>query len=122
MDWINKHQLYCKIHYAIETCITGLPSKHEPDYIAALVTSLPSQLSNVLGRQYNVGGCFIHQKPCAKFCNPALQHYKSPEIGDLPIVTKKITLKENYTTHCYYRQKRRVIFTIQQYLQEILIN
>ena len=59
MDWINKHQLYCKIHYAIETCITGLPSKQEPDYIAALVTSLPSQLSNVLGRQYNVGGCFI---------------------------------------------------------------
>lgn len=89
MNWIKKHQLYCDIHYAIETCITGLSSKQEPDYIAALVTRLPSKLSNILGRQYNVGGCFIHQKPCAKFCNPALQHYKSPEIGDLLIVYKE---------------------------------
>lgn len=53
------------------------------------MTRLPSKLSSILGRQYNVGGCFIHQKPCAKFCNPALQHYKSPEIGDLLIVYKE---------------------------------
>ena len=42
MNWIKKHQLYCDIHYAIETCITGLSSKQEPDYIAALVTRLPT--------------------------------------------------------------------------------
>lgn len=49
MNWIKKHQLYCDIHYAIETCITGLSSKQEPDYITALVTRLPSKLSSILG-------------------------------------------------------------------------
>lgn len=88
MNWNIKHKLYCDIHYAIETCITGLSSKQEPDYIAALVTRLPSKLSSILGHQYNVGGCFIHQKPCAQFCDPTLSP-KSPEIGDLLIVYKE---------------------------------
>ena len=88
MNWNTKHKLYCDIHYAIETCITGLSSKQEPDYIAALVTHLPTKLSSILGHQYNVGGCFIHQKPCAQFCDPTLSP-KNPEIGDLLIVYKE---------------------------------
>lgn len=89
MDLIEKRQLYCCIHAAIEACIARLPSKQEPDYIAALVTRLPSKLSDILGDQYNVGGCFIHQKPCAKFCDSAFQQYRNPEIGDLLIVYKE---------------------------------
>lgn len=90
MDWKTKSYLCYQIKDAIERSIEGLSSKQEPDYIAALVTRLPSQLSSILGTQYNVGGCFVHQKPCARFCDSAFQSYKKPEIGDLLIVYKEI--------------------------------
>lgn len=95
MDLITKHNLYIDIHRAIEASICGLTSKQEPDYIAALTTKLPHELRGILNRniptmQFNVDGCFIHQKPLAKFCAPGLKKMKSPEIGDLLIVYKEI--------------------------------
>ena len=95
MDLITKHNLYIDIHQAIEASICGLTSTQEPDYIAALTTKLPHELRGILNRniptmQFNVGGCFIHQQPFAKFCAPGLKKMKSPEIGDLLIVYKEI--------------------------------
>lgn len=82
MNWIKKHQLYCDIHYAIETCITGLSSKQEPDYIAALVTRLPSKLSSILGRQYNVGGVSSTKNRVQNF---ATLHYNTIKVQKLEI-------------------------------------
>ena len=94
MDLITKHNLYIDIHRAIEASIGGLTSTQEPDYIAALTTKLPQALHEILNRniptmQFKVGGCFIHQKPLAKFCASILKDKKSPEIGDLLIVYKE---------------------------------
>ncbi|WP_042372116.1 hypothetical protein [Bacteroides neonati] len=94
MNWETKRNLYMNIHHIIEQSISGLKSKQEPDYIAALVTHLPVPLSSVLNKalpnlKFKVGGCFIHQKPLTTFCDPKLST-KSPEIGDLLIIYKEI--------------------------------
>lgn len=49
MNWWTKRDLYIDIHHIIEQSISGLKSKQEPDYIAALVTQLPVQLFSVYG-------------------------------------------------------------------------
>ena len=94
MDLTIERRLQTQIHQAIEDSIIGLSSTQEPDYIAALITNLPSRLSTILNtlipsRNFKVGGCFIHQKPVAKFCDPHLSR-TNPEIGDLLIVYKEI--------------------------------
>lgn len=94
MNITTKRALYIDIHQAIESSIAGLSQNQEPDYIAALITKLPKALASILNKhiqtiRFNVGGCFIHQKPLAKFCNPRISN-KSPEIGDLLIVYKEI--------------------------------
>ena len=93
MDKTTEQKLYTEIHQAIENSIIGLPSTQEPDYIAALITKLPQDLSTILntillGKRFKVGGCFVHQKPLAKFCDSRLIS-KSPELGDLLIVYKE---------------------------------
>lgn len=94
MNWKKKRQLYIGIHLIIEDSISSLTCKHEPDYIAALITKLPAQLPFVLNKAlphltFKVGGCFLHQKPLAKFRDSTLST-KSPEIGDLLIIYKEI--------------------------------
>lgn len=94
MNWEIKRQLYLAINDAILTSISGLAQNQEPDYIAALINKLPAKLSKILNRyntdiRYRIGGCFIHQKPIAKFCDPTISQ-KNPEIGDLLIVYKEI--------------------------------
>ena len=96
MDIIKKHSLYLDIHRAIEHSIDSVRNMHEPDYIAALVTKLPRQLSSILQQYYphnkfRVGGCFIHQKPLARFFTSSSSNKKAPEIGDLLIVYKEIS-------------------------------
>lgn len=98
MNWRIKRNLYIDLHHLIENTISGLVRTQEPDYIAALITQLPSHLSRLLNAnipymKFNVAGCFIHQKPLVKFCDPS-RHLKSPEIGDLLIVYKEIRRKE----------------------------
>ena len=100
MDLITKRYLYLEIHHAIEDSINIARNKQEPDYIAALVTYLPTQLSSILhhhipGTQFRVGGCFIHQKPLARFCNANPVNIKAPEIGDLLVVYKETTTSGN---------------------------
>ena len=100
MDLITKYRLYLDIHSAIEDSINGIRNMHEPDYIAALVTNLPTRLSSILhhhipGSQFRVGGCFIHQKPLARFCNANPANIKAPEIGDLLVVYKETTTSGN---------------------------
>lgn len=95
MNWRIKQDLYIDIHQAIEETISELKSTQEPDYIAALVTKLPAQLTIVLNKhlkylKFQVGGYFIHQKPLAKFCDPNKYGSKKPEIGDLLIVYKEV--------------------------------
>lgn len=90
-----KYKLYSDILVAIERSIDSVRNMQEPDYVAALVTKLPGQLSQLLqnyfpGNNFRVGGCFIHQKPLAKFFKPDPSNPKSPEIGDLLIVYKEI--------------------------------
>lgn len=85
--------LYLAIHQAIEKSIKNISSPQEADYIAMLINNLPKELSIILNQyiptlNFRVGGCFIHQKPLAKFCDPTL-HKKNPEIGDLLIVYKE---------------------------------
>ena len=43
---------------------------------------------------FQVGGCFIHQKPLAKFIKAPYNNLKFPEIGDLLIVYKQTKNKE----------------------------
>lgn len=95
MDRQEKAIVFYEINKEISSAITGLTSKQEPDYIAALVTKFCSNLpailnSNIHGMKFKVGGCFIHQKPLAKFLNPPYLGMKSPELGDLLIVFKRI--------------------------------
>lgn len=94
MNWKNDAELSSKIDDAIKNSIEGLVSKHEPDYIAALMKKMPNSLSDILKSEvpsvkFNIGGYFIHQKPLAKFCN-SRESKKSAEIGDLLIVYKEI--------------------------------
>lgn len=95
MYWRINPSLYYEIHKAIEDSISGLSRFEEPDYIAALVSNLPLKLKDVLNKavpyiNFKLGGCFIHQKPLAKFCDSTLFGTKSPEIGDLLIIYKEI--------------------------------
>lgn len=93
---IDRRMLCHVINDAIEQSINGLQSTQEPDYIAALATKLPSKLAAILNgftlqNTYKVGGCFIHQKPLAKFSS---LNGKNPELGDLLIVYKEINGQE----------------------------
>lgn len=94
MDFNTKLHIWNDLHYAIEATTRGLYHPQEPDYIASLVTKLPNDLIQILNsyipnRQFNVGGCFIHQKPIVRFISPKYAGYKNPELGDLLIVYKE---------------------------------
>lgn len=95
MDIHEKTHIVHDINRELIQSINGLTSTQEPDYIAALTTKFAARLSGILNRSirgmtFKVGGCFIHQKPLAKFINPPYKSMKSPEIGDLLIVFKRI--------------------------------
>lgn len=82
MDLYLKHKLCIYVADAIETSIQGLASHQEPDLVASLVTNLPQKLSVVLpqyisGVKFNIGGCFIHQKPIVEFCNQTISTKKT---------------------------------------------
>lgn len=99
MDLYLKHSLCINVAYAIETSIQGLTSHQEPDLVASLVTNLPQKLSVVLpqyisGVRFNIGGCFIHQKPIVEFCNQT-RSTKKPEVGDLLLIYKEVNRKGN---------------------------
>ena len=99
MDLYLKHSLCIDVAYAIETSIQGLTSHQEPDLVASLVTNLPQKLSVVLhqyisGVKFNIGGCFIHQKPIVEFCNQTIST-KKPEMGDLLLIYKEVNRKGN---------------------------
>ena len=99
MDLYLKHSLCIDVAYAIETSIQGLTSHQEPDLVASLVTNLPQKLSVVLpqyisGVRFNIGGCFIHQKPIVEFCNQTIST-KKLEVGDLLLIYKEVNRKGN---------------------------
>ena len=99
MDLYLKHSLCIDVAYAIETSIQGLTSHQEPDLVASLVTNLPQKLSVVLpqyisGVRFNIGGCFIHQKPIVEFCNQTIST-KKPEVGDFLLIYKEVNRKVN---------------------------
>ena len=99
MDLYLKHSLCIDVANAIETSIQGLTSHQEPDLVASLVTNLPQKLSVVLpqyisGVRFNIGGCFIHQKPIVEFCNQTRSTQK-PEVGDLLLIYKEVNRKGN---------------------------
>lgn len=93
IPWKEKIKLYNDIESAIHASIPRGKAPHEPDYIAALVLDFARELPHILkkfcGGYYRVGGCFLHQKPLAKFCDPSISD-KRPEIGDLLIVYKEV--------------------------------
>ena len=83
MDFNTKWHIWQDLHNAIEATTIGLHQTQEPDYIASLVTKLPNDLIQILGRyipniQFNVGGCFIHQKPIVRFTSPQYICYAKP--------------------------------------------
>lgn len=99
MDLYLKHSLCIDVACAIETSIQGLTSHQEPDLVASLVTNLPQKLSVVLpqyisGVRFNIGGCFIHQKPIVEFCDKTIST-KKPEIGDLLLIYKEVNRNGN---------------------------
>ena len=82
MDLYIKHSLCIDVADAIETSIQGLTSHQEPDLVASLVTNLPQKLSVLLpqyisGVKFNIGGCFIHQKPIVEFYMRSLRQVSS---------------------------------------------
>ena len=86
-------KLSADIDAALHT-ISWPSTYQEPDYVAKLVTTLPSALKVSLqtllpGRTINVGGAFIHQKPLARFINPPKPKLKNPELGDLLVVCRE---------------------------------
>ena len=89
MDVNQKRHLYLGLENWIYSL--NLPKSYqEPDYIAKLVTELPSIIKEILkdfGLNVQVGGGFIHQKPLAHFTK--LTGYKDPELGDLLIVCRE---------------------------------
>ena len=100
MDFNTKRLLWHELHYAIEATTGGVHHPQEPDYIASLVTNLPNDLIQILNRhipnmQFNVGGCFIHQKPIVRFTSPQYAHHRMPELGDLLIVYKETKNNED---------------------------
>ena len=99
MNLYLKHSLYFAVAKAIESSIQGLTSHQEPDLVASLVTNLPQKLSVVLsqymsGVKFNIGGCFIHQKPIVEFCDKTIST-KKPEIGDLLLIYKEVNRNGN---------------------------
>ena len=99
MDIREKHILAHEIEDSIQDAIKNLTQHQEPDYIAALTTGFVKSLQGILnktikGMNFQVGGCFIHQKPLAKFIKAPYNKLKSPEIGDLLIVYKQIKNNE----------------------------
>lgn len=73
MEAYLRNKLQVEIMNALKHCITGLTNPDEPAYIAALVNQLPSHLEAILNHtfptlNFKVGGCFLHQKPIAEFC------------------------------------------------------
>lgn len=93
VPWWKKIELYDEISKAISHSVTGLKATQEPDYIVALVYNFSLGLRDILHRyilgRFRVGGCYIHQKPLAKFCDSSISG-TNPEIGDLLIVYKEI--------------------------------
>lgn len=77
------------IENAMQSSLTNMLQKQEPDYIARLTINLPQQLQNALGNSYNVAGGFLHQKPLAKMLYPQNTTGKDPEIGDMLVVYKE---------------------------------
>lgn len=111
MNAKTTYNLYYDIHQAIETSIKGISSTQEPDYIATLCKNLPTELAKILNQyiptlNFRVGGCFIHQKPLAQFCDPAL-HKNNPEIGDLLIVYKETSQTITHYMYLLVRKSRR---------------
>lgn len=93
MNINDRHQLAKDIHTTISS-IVWPSSYQEPDYVAKLVTTLPGEIKKSLQtllphRKIAVGGAFIHQKPLAKFIQPAYMGLKNPELGDLLIVCRE---------------------------------
>lgn len=100
MDFNTKWHIWQDLHNAIEATTIGLHQTQEPDYIASLVTKLPNDLIQILNsyipnRQFNVGGCFIHQKPIVRFTSTQYANYRMPELGDLLIVYKETKNNED---------------------------
>lgn len=98
MDLETKIELYKDIAKALQECIPSGNNISEPAYIATLVTKIPQKLESIFNSRYSgmtfkVGGCFIHQKPIARFCDRGLSK-KDSEIGDLLLVYKRIQGKE----------------------------
>lgn len=99
MDFCTRLRIWRDLYDAMEATTIGLHSPQEPDYIASLVTKLPNALIQILrtyipNMQFNVGGCFVHQKPIARFTSPQYANYKMPELGDLLIVYKETKKNE----------------------------
>ena len=93
MDRHCRFILAHEINKAIDS-ISWPSTFQEPDYVAKLVTTLPGVIKLSLrdllpGRNINVGGAFIHQKPLARFVNPPHSSLKNPELGDLLIVCRE---------------------------------
>lgn len=87
----NRFKQIAAIEHAVQTSISGLPQRQEPDYIAYLTKYLPTELQKVLGAGYNVASAFLHQRPLAKILNPSNTTGKKPEIGDLLLVYNEAT-------------------------------
>lgn len=99
MDIIEKRMLAHEIEDSIQDAIKDLTQHQEPDYIAALTTGFVKSLPRILnetikGMNFQVGGCFIHQKPLVKFIKAPYNKPESCEIGDLLIVYKQIKNNE----------------------------
>lgn len=94
MDWMSRKRICIHILRDLHECTSDIDKPDEPAYIAAIVEKFPKMFENRLNKEFphmnfRVGGCFLHQKPIAKFCDPSLPK-KGPEIGDLLIVYKRI--------------------------------
>ena len=96
MHWTQKRRAYIRISEALKECSKSKNGTEldEPAYVAAIVKEFSCKFEGILrdefpDENFRVGGCFIHQKPLAEFCDRLLSK-KSPEIGDLLIVYKRI--------------------------------
>ena len=99
-----------QIHHDIESTSANLHNRSEPSYIASLVLQLPSKLKATFRIFYpnatkGVSGCFIHQKPLAKFCDNSLPTM-NPEIGDLLIVFRLNNGAESFCNSLLLQAKK----------------
>lgn len=105
--------------HGIKNCIdtilrTGfaVANAPEPEYAAALAMNLPVEL-NALARQtgdknFTFSGCFVHQKPYARFLtvNPKTRKRKCCELGDLMVLMREIgTAGEKYNCALFQLKK-----------------